>query len=183
MLAKIADTISLEGVTVTSNMMVIGVGVSLVVELVKAVLSRWSGFTAEMRKPLLPLVGIGLSMLAFGVAGTENWLLGGIVVGLAAGGGYDFIKGVTQKAGKVGSAAPLLATLILVSLAGCRAYMQPQLKTQFEQATILSRAWLEDCEAGNDEACKEGLRLCNETMELVVDAMNNQPSSREGGDR
>ncbi|MBN2312351.1 MAG: hypothetical protein JXM79_00385 [Sedimentisphaerales bacterium] len=184
MLAELGtEAIKMEGVTVTSSMMIIGVGVALVVELVKAALSQWPGFTAEMRKPLLPLVGIGLSMLAFGVAGIENWLLGGIVVGLATGGGYDFIKGVTQKAAKIGSTAPLLAVLLLVSLAGCRAYMQPNLKQQFEQATILSRAWLEDCEGGNNEACVEGLRLCNETMELVVDALNNQASSEEGGDQ
>jgi len=184
MLAELGtNALSVEGVTVTSTMMIMGVGVGLVVELVKAVLSKWPGFTAEMRKPMLPLVGIGLSMLAFGVAGIENWLLGGIVMGLAAGGGYDFLKGVTRKAAKMGSAAPLLAVLLLASLSGCRAYMEPKLKQQFEQAAILSRAWLEDCEDGNPEACSEGLRLCNETMELVVDAMNNQPSSEKGGEK
>jgi len=83
-------------VTMTPTMYVIGLVVALAVEFIKALLSRFSFVTAEIKKPLFPLIGIGLSAMAFAIGGLENWLIAGVIIGLATGGGYDMFRGTSK---------------------------------------------------------------------------------------
>jgi len=95
-------------VTLTPLMMAMAVPIALAIEFIKALSKRLDFLTPEIRKPLLPLVGIMLAMMAFGLAGIENWLMAGTVVGLSAGGGYDLFKGMSR-AGKKNPVAPAAA--------------------------------------------------------------------------
>jgi len=90
------ELISNLNVTMTPTMYVIGLVVALAVEFIKAILSRWSFVTAEIKKPLFPLIGVFLSSMAFAVGGIENWLIAGVIIGLATGGGYDMFKGTSK---------------------------------------------------------------------------------------
>jgi len=83
-------------VTMTPTMYVIGLVVALAVEFIKAILSRWSFVTAEIKKPLFPLIGVCLSSMAFAIGGQENWMIAGVIIGLATGGGYDMFKGTSR---------------------------------------------------------------------------------------
>jgi len=83
-------------VTMTPTMYVIGLVVALAVEFIKAILSRWSFITSEIKKPLLPLIGVLLSSMAFVIGGVENWLIAGVIIGLATGGGYDMFRGTSN---------------------------------------------------------------------------------------
>jgi hypothetical protein len=86
------ESISSLDVTMTPTMYVLGMVVALAVEFIKAMISRWPFVTPEIRKPLMPLLSIGLSSLVFGLAGVEGWLVAGVLIGLAAGGGYDMFR-------------------------------------------------------------------------------------------
>jgi len=93
-------------VTMTPTMYVIGLVVALAVEFIKAVLSRFSFLTAEIKKPLFPLIGVVLSSMAFSLGGIENWLIAGVIIGLATGGGYDMFKGTSNLQVKEDNSAP-----------------------------------------------------------------------------
>ena len=83
-------------VTMTPTMYVTGLVVALAVEFIKAMISRWAFVTDEIKKPLFPLIGICLSSMAFAICGLENWLIAGVIIGLATGGGYDMFKGTSK---------------------------------------------------------------------------------------
>lgn len=112
-----------QGVTVTYAMMLMGVGIGLVVELVKTVLSRFAWFTADMKKPLLPLLGVLLAMLIFRVMGSADWLAAGMLIGLGAGGGYDWTVGMMEKLGlKAKAVVPVLLIGPLLLAPGCNQF-------------------------------------------------------------
>jgi len=107
-------------VTLTPLMMTMAVPIALAVEFIKALSNKLNFFTTEIRKPLFPLVGIGLAILAFGLAGVENWLVAGVMIGLSAGGGYDLFKGMAQVSKKppVAPAGVLILCSMLI-FGGC----------------------------------------------------------------
>lgn len=82
-------------INLSSDMIAVGVIVSLVVELVKAIFSRWPNFFTEtITKSMLPLLGCAMCMIAFYQLGISDPLPGGIAVGLMTAGGYDAFKGM-----------------------------------------------------------------------------------------
>jgi hypothetical protein len=110
MLAQITQNVGIEGVTVTYAMMVLTVAVALLVELIKVILSskrivnkqeqpRFPWFTDDLRKPLLPLLSIGMTMAVFWATGQTSWLLGGVILGWSASGGYSWVTGILEKLG------------------------------------------------------------------------------------
>lgn len=90
------ESLSNLDVTLTSTTYVVGLVASLAVQFIKAIISRWPSVRPEIKKPLLPLIGIVLCCLTLAVAGVENWFVAGVVIGLASGGGYDIFKGTSN---------------------------------------------------------------------------------------
>lgn len=95
MLPDLSQAMSSLDVTITPTMVVMAGFVSYVLQFIKACVGTWAWLTGERQKPLWPMVGIALCSLAFGLAHVENFLVAGVVLGLAAGGGYDMFKGTT----------------------------------------------------------------------------------------
>lgn len=89
MLPELSSAMSSLDVTITPTMLVLTGVVSYVIQFLKACVSTWVWLTDEREKALWPLFGMALCSVAFGFAGVDNYLVGGIILGLAAGGGYD----------------------------------------------------------------------------------------------
>jgi hypothetical protein len=107
-------------VTLTPGMLAVGILVSLFTEFVKAIISRWTWMTETITKPGFPLLGCACCMGIFALAGLEQWMLGGIAVGLMTGGGYDAFKGMAAAKGvKIPPVVPLLLIATLLAVPGC----------------------------------------------------------------
>lgn len=123
MLAEL-QTIDLGDVTLTQSMIMLGAVIMIAVQLFRASLMQlWPAGPDEIKKPLTSLVSVSLSMLIFYAMAIESWLMGGIVIGLAAGGGYEFTKnmaGLVKKkvvnAGNGKAAANLSMLLLLCAM-------------------------------------------------------------------
>jgi hypothetical protein len=89
-------------INLTPTMIAVGMLVSLVLEFIKAITSRWSWLTDTITKPAFPLLACGLCMGIFTWSGSADPLLNGIAVGLMTAGGYDTFKAMAAaKAPKV----------------------------------------------------------------------------------
>ena len=100
MLAEL-QTIDIGEVTLTQSMIMLGVVPMIIVQLTKGVLSHfWPAGPEEIIKPLFSLVGIFAAVLMFYALAMESWLMGGIVIGLTASGGYEFTKNMAGLAKK-----------------------------------------------------------------------------------
>ena len=121
MLAEMNQSFGGMDITVTPMMMAMAVPIALAVEFIKAIIGRWKIITPEVKKPLFPLLGIGLAVLSFWVAGIESWLMSGMLIGLSAGGGYDLFKGMANvRNGKPVTNKPMVLLLCFLLLAaGC----------------------------------------------------------------
>ena len=119
MLAQITENVGVEGVTITYAMMVLTIGVALFVELIKVILSRFAWFTADLKKPFLPLLSIGVTMAVFRATGQTSWLLAGVILGWSASGGYTWVAGMLEKLGlKTKAVVPVLLACSLLT-GGC----------------------------------------------------------------
>ena len=97
-------------VTITPIMLAMAVFVSFAIQFCKALLSRITFFDAdEVKKSFFPMISIALTTLAFYLAGVDNYLLGGIVMGLSASGGYTMLNasaGLVKKNSSNGTITP-----------------------------------------------------------------------------
>lgn len=72
------------------------------------------------------------------------------------------------------------AILMILHAAGCsQVTMAPHYAQGVELAAIDIAELNRRCQAGDDEACRKGLAVADETMQLIVDAMHGRTS--EGG--
>jgi len=159
MLAQITENVGVEGVTLTYSMMVLTIGVALFVELVKVILSRFVWFTADMKKPFLPLLSIGITMAVFRATGQTSWLLAGVILGWSASGGYDWVAGTLQTLGlKSRTIMPLLILgVLLFNLPGCaERIITPAEQFEFANFNIRVQDWSERCKA-DPNTCARGL--------------------------
>ena len=160
MLAEL-QTIDIGDVTLTQSMLMLGVVVMTVVQLFKAVLSYlWPDAPDGIKKPLISLVSVGLSMLIFYTIAEKNWLMGGIIIGLASGGGYEFaknMKSLVPKKAVVPGAALLMCCMLLTS--GCWQQQNPRADLVASQkvftATVSSLTVLVEADRINDDELKE----------------------------
>ena len=84
-------------VTLTPLMMAMAIPISFAIQFIKALAKKVSFFEAEeIKKSFFPMVSIALTMAAYRLAGIEEWLLAGIVMGLAASGGYQAFAGTAK---------------------------------------------------------------------------------------
>ena len=84
-------------ITVTPLMLALAIPVTFAIQFIKALVGKWNFFSAdEIKKSLFPLVGIAITIMAYYFAGIENWMLAGVVMGLAASGGYDAFSGASR---------------------------------------------------------------------------------------
>jgi len=134
MLAEMNQSFGGMDITVTPMMMAMAVPIALAVEFIKAIIGKWKIITPEIKKPLFPLLGIGLALMSFALAGIENWLLAGVLIGLSAGGGYDLFKGMARVGnGKAAATAIPPASLSMLLLlcamlltSGCMSQQNPR---------------------------------------------------------
>lgn len=172
MLAEI-ETIDLGDVTLTQSMIMMGVVIMLLVQLFRAVLGYvWPMAPAEIKKPLISLVAVGMALFTFYVTKMESWLMGGIVIGLASGGGYEFTKNMAglvkkepNKITEVKKAFVLLLCFILLTV-GCVAPLsEPAQRNEFLYFNERVQDWAERCKADPNE-CKDGLLNMAKEMDV-----------------
>lgn len=117
------QTIDLGDVTLTQTMIMLGVVPMIVVQLFRAVMEHlWPAGPDGIKKPLFMLVGIGVTILIFYTLAMNDWMMGGIIIGLTATGGYEFTKNmgaIVKKKVPNGTAATVLLLCSLLLAAGC----------------------------------------------------------------
>ncbi len=145
--AVAAQNVGVEGVTITYAMMVLTIGVALVVELVKVILSRFAWFTDDLRKPFLPLLSIALTMATFRATGQTSWLLAGVILGWSASGGYTWVAGMLEKLGlKTKAVVPVLLACSLIA-GGCNSPFAGNPKAEFKAAALTFSATVDSLTA------------------------------------
>ena len=123
-------------------------------------------------KPFMPLIS-----LAIGIAGAyftqqPNSIVTGIVIGGAASFGFDIFKGIGPKV--------LLICLIMLISVGCLPVqdrpiqMTPVLEVQVSLAATTTDILNTRCQDGDEDACKKGLSLANETLQLIIAGLDGE---------
>ena len=182
MLAEL-QTIDTGDVTLTQSMIILGVVPMVIVQLFRAVIDYfWPAGPQEIKKPMFSLVGISTAVLIFYALAAKDWLMGGIIIGFAAGGGYDFAKhmgGIVKKATNGnGNKPPLVpaAVLLLCAMLIAGGCSQVQMSPQYRQQLLMSNALVQslngDCQAGDPNACRDGLNESAKTLQKLVDAVD-----------
>ena len=148
-------------VNITPLMMAMAVPISFAIQFIKATVKRWSFFNAdEIKKSFFPMVSIALTMAAYRLAGIDEWLLAGVVMGLAASGGYQAFSGTAKLVKKpIGtSTLGILLLCFLLLIAGCAGmvHMDPAAKAEFNAFNISAQVWNRKCQA-DPNACAPGL--------------------------
>lgn len=89
------------------------------------------------------------------------------------------IAGAVALYGRLSAKSKLLIiTLFLMLFAGCsQVQMSPAYRQQLEMTTVVVKSLNEDCQAGDDKACREGLAESAEILELLVDAVHGVDST------
>lgn len=66
----------------------------------------------------------------------------------------------------------IVIVLVLVLIVGCgEVQMSPRMQQVTRMSAINVANMNKDCQAGNDESCKQGLAEAARTLELIVEAM------------
>lgn len=74
-----------------------------------------------------------------------------------------------------------ITVVIGIALAGCsKVTMSPDYARQLEISAINVGELNRRCQGGDDDACRAGLAVASETLDLLVDALHGEAS--EGGD-
>lgn len=111
-------------VTLTPLMMVLAVPISFTIQFIKALTSHWGFFTEEIKKSFFPMVSIALTIGIYCLAGIDDYLLAGVVMGLAASGGYQAFSGAGKLIKPIAPAIPTAGILLLcaVLIFGCETF-------------------------------------------------------------
>jgi len=76
----------------------------------------------------------------------------------------------------------LVTIIILLLMIGCsQVQMSPAYHQQLIMATALVNGLNDDCQAGDPNACKEGLNEAAKTLQLFLEAADARYSAVEGG--
>ena len=66
----------------------------------------------------------------------------------------------------------MLMCLLAISLIGCaEVQMSPRMQQLTRMSAVNVSAMSKDCQDGNNESCKEGLKEAAKTLELIVEAL------------
>jgi len=172
-------TQNIEGVTITYAMMVLTIGVALFVELAKVILTGFAWFTDDLRKPLLPLLSIAVTMAVFRATGQSSWLLGGVILGWSASGGYSWVAGILETVGL--KSRPILPIILILCgvlfVAGCTdKILTPAEQLEFAMFNIRVQDWNEQCLADPNQ-CAQGLSNMAAEMQAWVGVIVGEPNS------
>jgi hypothetical protein len=82
---------------------------------------------------------------------------------------------------KIQAKSKIVVFLLLISLGlilcGCgKVHMSADYARQVEMAAVNCAVLNERCQAGDEQACMDGLNLAAETLNLIVDGMHNVSS-------
>lgn len=83
------------------------------------------------------------------------------------------------------AAAAVTAVVMVLMLSGCgKVWMTAEYREQIEMSNVVIQSLNDDCQAGDDEACRKGLNESARIVQLIVDAADGVESSApaEGGD-
>jgi hypothetical protein len=166
-------------VTLTPLMIVLAVPISFAIQFIKALANRLEFFKAEeISKSLFPMLSIVLTCLVYMMAGVENWIIAGVVMGLAASGGYQAFNGsakLVSKSKALTTAAALILICALLLIAGCsQIQMSPAYKQELYMSNVLVQSLNKDCQAGDPNACKQGLDESAKILQLLVDGVEGR---------
>lgn len=68
-----------------------------------------------------------------------------------------------------------ISLLIVLLLVGCsKVYMSPAYKKNAVEISHVISALNDDCQDGNDVACREGLRIADQWIEGLIDAVEGK---------
>ena len=147
----------------------------ILIAFIAAVLQGFKAMVwAEKVKQIFPLVAAAIGIGACFASQQENPVVSGIVVGMAASFGFDIFKGIGPKNG-----AKIVLCLLLLNIAGCvpnnrPVQMDPMIQAQVELATTTTKEFNRRCQGGDANACKTGLELSCETLEIIVDGLHGE---------
>jgi len=118
---QIANLSDIE-VTLTDLMMVLAVPISFAIQFIKALADKVEFFKAEeIRKSLFPMISIALTIGAYYIAGVQDFVIAGVVMGLAASGGYQAFSGSAKLIKPVATTAGVLL-LCAILIFGCETF-------------------------------------------------------------
>ena len=170
-------------VNLTPLMMAMAIPISFAIQFIKALANKVEFFKAEeIRKSFFPMVSIAITMAVYYIAGLNDWLLAGVVMGLAASGGYQAFNGAAKLVNGNGNKHPMVpaAALLLCAMllfAGCsQVQMSPEYRQNLEMTNVVVQSLNDDCQAGDPNACSKGLAESAEILQLLVDAVHGTAS-------
>jgi len=165
--------------TLTPGMLAVVPAVAAILQVIKRMPK------SEVITPFLPLLAIVNGILFSWMAKVPEPLWSGVIIGLAASGGYDLLHGLTKSNAVKTSAVIVLICCLL--FAGCsQVTMSPGYKMRTEMSAINVAEFNRRCQAGDDLACRDGLKRASDALNLIVDAMTGIESTggiaTNGGD-
>jgi len=162
-------------VNLTPLMMAMAIPISFAIQFIKALANKLEFFRAEeIKKSLFPIVSIALTVGAYWLAGIQEYLLAGIVMGLAASGGYQAFNGTAKLIKKNGGTAIIIVCAMLLIFGCSQVQMSPAYQQELYMSNVLVQSLNADCQAGDPNACKEGLNESAQILQLLVDAVEGR---------
>jgi len=171
-------------INITTSMMIIAFFCSFAVQFIKVVLKRFTFFSSdEIKKSFFPMLSIALTAGALFIAGVEDWMIAGVILGWSACGGYTSLSGSAGLI-KKSPVLPVISILLLFTIlgVGCsQVQMSPAYRQNLEMTNVVVQSLNDDCQAGDPNACSKGLAESAEILQLLVDAVHGTPP--KGGQR
>lgn len=117
-----------------------------------------------------PLLCIAAATLAAYLLSLPQWLMVGIITGAACNKIYDWSKDIGLR-----QSSAIMIILLLVFVVGCsQVTMSPEYQRTVKMAAVAVNELNARCQAGDPNACKEGLAEASKTLNLIVDAMQGR---------
>ncbi|MCE5186065.1 MAG: hypothetical protein LLF76_08075 [Planctomycetaceae bacterium] len=158
----------MESVTIPQSLMFIVVIIGVVVQFLRDLASL------DKFKRFIPYVSILAGIIySFFSIGYPDCIMVGIAIGLMASGGYDAINTFSDKkiAETAKTAAPLILIVLLLFVAGCPhpLFTQEQ-QLLLQQAEPIVTELDTRCQAGDQQACTDGLHQAAITLQALTAA-------------
>jgi len=139
---------------------------------------KWYKSKGVVGSLLTMITGILVSFGAIEqISQSEIDSVGDNIIGLivAAEGLIAFIGRVFAKSKIKGPGKAAGVLLLIIVLTGCgKVQMSPDYARRLEISAVNAAELNRRCQAGDDEACKQGLQITSETLNLLVDGLHGR---------
>lgn len=154
-------------VTIPENLLWIVIGIGVIVQFLREF------EVVNTYKRFIPYFCIALGTVGayFDGSGWPGCIQMGVAIGLMSAGGYDAITAFSGAKKSTAAAATTTAALVCVLLliGGCTSPLFTfQQKALLSQSSIVVTELNTRCQAGDDQACKEGLAKAAETLSILA---------------